>query len=127
MGVGKRKTAVARAVVREGSGNFRVNSVPIDLLKPDNMREMAIEPVQLIGEKTNSIDIEVNIKGGGISARADAIRISIANGLAEYFGDEVREIYLETDRGLLVSDTRTKEPKHPLGRGARKRRQKSYR
>ena len=127
LGVGKRKTTVARATVRKGSGEVRINGTSINALGPESLKEKAMQPVELIGEKGQSVDIDVGVKGGGTSSWGDAVRTSIANGLAEFFGDEVREIYLETDRSLLVSDMRIKEPKHPLGRGARKKRQKSYR
>ena len=60
--------------------------------------------------------------------QADAIRTAIAKGLVDYFKDEdLKKMFLEFDRSLLVNDPRRKEPKHPLGRGARKKRQKSYR
>jgi small subunit ribosomal protein S9 len=127
VGIGKRKTAIARAVVRRGSGRVNINGMPIELLRPESAAARANEPVGLMGEKASQVDIEVNVAGGGVSAQADAIRTSIANGLADYFGSEAREIFLETDRSLLVSDTRITEPKHPLGRKARKKRQKSYR
>ena len=74
------------------------------------------------------MDINVNAYGGGIMGQADAIRTAIAKGLVEYFKDEeLKKMFLEFDRSLLVNDPRRKEPKHPLGRGARKKRQKSYR
>ena len=65
--------------------------------------------------------------------QTDAIRTAIARGLvlynkgAEGLDEELKEEYLRFDRSLLVNDPRRKEPKHQLGKGARKKKQKSYR
>ncbi len=83
----------------------------------------------LIGSKKSiKIDIDVNVNGGGVMGQATATRTAIARGLVEYFEDEeLKAKYRTFDRSLLVNDPRRSEPKHPLGRGARKKRQKSYR
>jgi small subunit ribosomal protein S9 len=76
----------------------------------------------------NNINIDVSVKGGGFMSQASAARTAIAKGLVEFTGDpSLRIAFLDHDRSLLVSDSRRKEPKKPLGRGARKKRQKSYR
>ena len=60
--------------------------------------------------------------------QAEAARTAIARGIIEWFkDDELQKLFQNYDRALLVNDTRRKEPKHPMGRGARKKRQKSYR
>ena len=60
--------------------------------------------------------------------QAEASRTAIAKGLVEFFNDADLERQLKTyDRSLLISDPRRKLPKKPLGRGARKKRQKLYR
>jgi small subunit ribosomal protein S9 len=60
--------------------------------------------------------------------QAEASRTAIASGIVEWSGDEkLQKLFQSYDRALLVNDTRRKEPKHPMGRGARKKRQKSYR
>ena len=87
-----------------------------------------MEPLILAGDKVKKVDINVNVKGGGIMGQAEATRTAIARGLVEFFDDgELEELYKRYDRSLLVNDPRRKETKHPLGRGARKKRQKSYR
>ena len=59
---------------------------------------------------------------------AEASRTAKARGIIEWSGDEeLQKLFQSYDRALLVNDTRRKEPKHPMGRGARKKRQKSYR
>jgi small subunit ribosomal protein S9 len=125
---GKRKMAVARASVRGGSGVVRVNSVPVTLMTPELARLKAMEPLQLAPERAKKVDIDVSVRGGGVMGQAEAVRTAIAKGLVDYFHDEELERNFKAlDRTLLVSDARRKLPKKPLGRGARKKRQKSYR
>ncbi len=125
---GKRKTAVARATVKKGKGRVRVNSVPIEIYTPELVRLKMMEPLLLIGKKRDGVDISVNVKGGGIVGQADAVRTAIARGLVKYYNDEELErFFVQYDRSLLVNDPRRKLPKKPMGRGARKKRQKSYR
>jgi small subunit ribosomal protein S9 len=125
---GKRKTAIARATVKKGKGRVRVNSIPIEIYTPELVRLKMMEPLLLIGKKRESVDISVNVRGGGIVGQADAVRTAIARGLVKYYGDEELErFFVQYDRSLLVNVPRRKLPKKPLGRGARKKRQKSYR
>lgn len=125
---GKRKTAVARATVRSGKGRVRINRKPVEIHMPELARQKMMEPLTLAGDRVKKVDISVNVNGGGIMGQAEATRTAIARGLVEFFEDEeLKEIYRKYDRSLLVNDPRRKESKHPLGRGARKKRQKSYR
>jgi small subunit ribosomal protein S9 len=124
----KRKTAIARATIRSGVGRIRINHKPVEIYEPELARVKIREPLILAGKKANEVDIDVIVKGGGVMGQADATRTAIAKGLVQYFeDDELQQIYLRYDRSLLVSDPRRKEPKHICGRGARKKRQKSYR
>jgi len=125
---GKRKTAVARATVKKGIGRIRVNRKPVEIYTPELARLKIMEPLALAGEKIKNIDIDVNVSGGGVMGQADAVRTAIARGLVDFYEDNtLKNTFLSHDRSLLVNDSRRKEPKHPLGRGARKKRQKSYR
>ena len=125
---GKRKTAVARASVAKGEGKVRINKVPLEIYDPPLARLKMIEPIFIAGKKAEKLDIAVTVSGGGVYGQADAARTAIARAILDYTEDsELKEQYLAYDRTLLVNDTRTKEPKKPLGRGARKKRQKSYR
>jgi small subunit ribosomal protein S9 len=125
---GKRKTAIARATVKEGKGRVRVNLVPLEIHEPVLARLKMMEPLELAGSRTAKIDIDVNVQGGGIMGQASATRTAIARGLVDYFeDDDLKAKFRAFDRSLLVNDPRRKEPKHQLGRGARKKRQKSYR
>ena len=125
---GKRKTAVARASVKKGKGRVRINKKPVEIHTPLIARWKIMEPISMAEKFMDKIDIDVNVQGGGVMGQANAIRTAIARGLVEYTGDsKLRTAFLEHDRSLLVSDPRRKESKKPLGKGARKKRQKSYR
>ena len=125
---GKRKTAVARATLQKGKGLVRINKKPVELYDPEVARWKIMEALKIAESHIDSINIDVNVHGGGFMSQANAVRTAIAKGLVEFTGDPSLKIaYLDYDRSLLVSDSRRKEPKKPLGRGARKRRQKSYR
>ncbi len=126
---GKRKTAIARAYIKKGKGRVRINKVPVEIYSPELARLKIMEPLFLAGEKrVGKVDINVVIRGGGVMGQADAARTAIARGLVEYYNDEeLEQIYRSYDRTLMVNDPRRKLPKKPLGRGARKKRQKSYR
>ena len=127
---GKRKSAIARATVKAGKGRVRVNRIPIEIWSPEIARMKMMEPLYLSGKLAEKVDITVTVSGGGIMGQADAVKTAIARGLVEYYKDKnpgLREKFLRYDRSLLVSDPRRKEAKHFLGRGARKKRQKSFR
>jgi small subunit ribosomal protein S9 len=125
---GKRKTAIARASVRKGKGIVRVNKRPLEILTPELARLKIEEPLKLAGKRAERVDIDVVVRGGGVMGQADAVRTAVARGLVAYLKDEELETtFREYDRTLIVPDTRRKLPKRPLGRGARKKRQKSYR
>jgi len=126
---GKKKTAVARATVRDGSGKVRVNSRPVELVEPEMARLKMLEPFRIAGEDLRAeVDMEVQVSGGGFSGQADAVRTAIARGLVQHRNDaELRDAFMEFDRSLLVNDVRQTEPKKWGGPGARARYQKSYR
>jgi small subunit ribosomal protein S9 len=125
---GKRKTAVARATVQKGTGLIRINKIPAELFQPEVARWKILEPIKIADEYVSKLNIDVDVRGGGIMSQASAVRTAIATGILEFTGDPTLKIaFLDHDRSLLVSDSRRKEPKKPLGRGARRKRQKSYR
>ncbi len=125
---GKRKSAVARASIKKGKGRVRINKKPVEILEPEIARLKIQEPLLLAGKKAEKVDIDVDVKGGGFMGQAEAARTAIARGLVKFLkDDQLKDLYRRYDRSLLVSDARRREPKHPLGRGARKKRQKSYR
>ncbi len=125
---GKRKEAVARATVRKGAGRIRINEVPLEIVEPEIIRQKIHEPLLMVGDRWRTLDIHVDVAGGGIVGQASAARTAVARGLVEWLNDpKLAEMFKHYDRSLLVNDPRRKLPKRPGGRGARKRRQKSYR
>jgi len=125
---GKRKTAVARASVKKGNGLVRINKKPVEIYEPEIARWKIQEALNIAENHLKNIDVDVSVNGGGFMSQANAARTAIAKGLVEFTGDPSLKIaFLDHDRSLLVSDSRRKEAKKPLGRGARKKRQKSYR
>ncbi|UCH72385.1 MAG: 30S ribosomal protein S9 [Thermoplasmatales archaeon] len=125
---GKRKTAVARASVKKGTGLIRINKKPVEIYEPEIARWKIFEPIKIAEKHIDKLNIDVTVSGGGFMSQASAVRTAIAKGLVEFTGDPSLKIaFLDHDRSLLVSDSRRKEPKKPLGRGARRKRQKSYR
>lgn len=125
---GKKKTAIAKATIRDGSGKIRVNKKPLEILEPETARRKIMEALDLAGDVVKKVDINMNVQGGGFMGQADAARTAIARGLVDWTKNaSLKETYLSVDRNLLVSDHRQKEPKKYGGRGARARRQKSYR
>jgi small subunit ribosomal protein S9 len=126
---GKKKTAVARATVRDGEGRVRIDSKPVELAEPEQARLKMLEPFRVADEEVrDGVDVEVTVNGGGFSGQADAVRTAIARGLVQHLSDaELRDAFMEFDRSLLVNDDRQSEPKKWGGPGARARYQKSYR
>ena len=126
---GKKKTAVARATVRDGEGRIRINTQPVELVEPEMARLKMLEPFRIAGDDLrDGVDIDVTVNGGGFSGQADAVRTALARGLVQHLNDaELREAYMQFDRSLLVNDVRQSEPKKWGGPGARARYQKSYR
>ena len=124
---GKRKRAVARATLKPGKGSIRVNNKMIDTIRPRIARLKIQEPLILAGSLANSVDIKVNVCGGGFISQAEAVRLAIARSLVKY-DKKLEKSFLSYDRQLLVADVRRKEPKKPnTSSGARSKRQKSYR
>ncbi|MDI6642682.1 MAG: 30S ribosomal protein S9 [Candidatus Hodarchaeaceae archaeon] len=128
LATGRRKAALARAIVRDGSGRVFINRRALDAYEPELARLKISEPLQLVPELAKRVDIRVDVEGGGFMGQADAARTAIARGLVEWSEDpKVRETFKQYDWTLIKSDVRFKEPKKPCGRGARAKVQKSYR
>ena len=125
---GKRKTAVATAVVKPGTGIVRINGRRLEAIENKYIRELIAEPLLLIGKLRERINIKVRVKGGGFSGQAQAARTAIAKAIVQYFDDpKIEKLFRKYDKYLLVADPRRKEMKKYGGPGARARFQKSYR
>lgn len=124
---GKRKRAIARASLTQGSGIIRVNDIPLDCFQPKLARLKLREPLLLAGALADKVNIDVNVAGGGFMSQAEAARLSIARAMVE-FDKKLEEVFLKYDRHLLIADVRRKESSKPNCHGqARAKRQKSYR
>jgi small subunit ribosomal protein S16e len=133
---GKKKTSIAVATCTQGNGTIRINGKPLALVEPEVLRIKVLEPLLLLGkEKFADLDIRVRVNGGGQVAQIYAIRLAICRGIVAFYQKfrdeqskrEIKETLLQYDRSLLVPDLRRAEPKHIGGKGARSKKQKSYR
>lgn len=126
---GKRKTAIARAVIKPGKGRVWINGIPIEIYPIEMARLKMMEPLLLIGKDIwGQIDIRVTVHGGGVMAQADAVRTAIARAIVAYTGsDKIRQLFKEYSRPMLAGDPRQTEPEKWMRYSARRWRQKSYR
>ncbi len=124
----KKKSAVARAVIRKGNGRVLVNKTNLECIEPKYVREFIREPLELAGEIAGKADIDVNVSGSGFMSQAASARGAIAKALAKFSrSKELKKKMIDYDRMLLVDDSRKKESKKPLGKGARAKKQSSKR
>ncbi len=121
---GKRKTSVARVWLKEGKGEFIVNKRDISQYFPLETAKMIIyQPFQLTNTM-GKFDVLVNVRGGGISGQAGAIKHGISKALVQV-NEEFKPILRKA--GFLTRDARVKERKKYGQRGARARFQYSKR
>jgi small subunit ribosomal protein S9 len=121
---GKRKTAVARVWLMPGDGKITINKRQIDdYLKRETAKMVIRQPLELT-ETLGKYDIYVNVRGGGISGQAGAIKHGISKALLEVNPD-FRPLLKKA--GFLTRDSRVKERKKYGQPGARKRFQYSKR
>ena len=125
---GKRKTAVAKAVLRSGAVKITFNNYPLNLVNPETARMKLMEPLLVAGEKAKNIDIKIKAQGGGVISQAEAARIAIARGLIRWTKSaQLKRALRNQDRAMLAGDPRRAESKKFGGPSARTRKQKSYR
>jgi len=126
---GKRKTAVARAIVKPGAGRIRINRTPVEIYEPEIAREKIMEPLLQAGEDVwKQLDMDIKTSGGGYMGQAEAARMTVANALLKWTKSaHLRTVFTEYDRTMIAGDSRSKEPKKFGGPGARAKEQKSYR
>ncbi|WP_455675996.1 30S ribosomal protein S9 [Pradoshia sp.] len=116
-GTGRRKSSVARVRLIPGEGRIIINDRKIEEYIPfEALREVVKQPL-VVTETTNSYDVLVNVKGGGYTGRAGAIRHGIARALLEV--DPENRPGLKR-AGLLTRDSRMKERKKYGLKGARR-------
>ena len=121
---GKRKTTVARVWLRPGEGKIEINKRTFDDYFPrETLRMTIMQPLELTNT-TGQFDVYVNVKGGGSSGQAGAVRHGISKALLLY-NEKYRDVLKKA--GLITRDPRVKERKKYGRRGARARFQYSKR
>ena len=121
---GRRKTAVASVIIREGKGSVDVNGKAFDAYFPSEIqRKLILAPIEKSGQKA-TLDIIVRLRGGGIAAQAEAFRLGLARALVKD-NDGCRHPMKEA--GFLTRDSRKREREKYGRAGARKRFQFSKR
>lgn len=125
IGTGKRKSSIARVSIHSpGKGNIEINGIDIDKYVPrESLAKIIKQPLMTI-DKIKEYDILVNVKGGGLSGQASAIRLGISRALV--LVDPENRPALKAN-GLLTRDSRKVERKKPGQPGARKKFQFSKR
>ena len=117
---GKKRNAIANAVIQEGNGSITINRIPIQNIEPKTLRIKIFEPILILGvDKFKNLRIKVRVSGGGSVAQLYAARTAIAKGIVawnqkyvdEESKDEARRDLLNYDKNLLVADYRRLEPK----------------
>jgi small subunit ribosomal protein S9 len=121
---GKRKSSIARVIVRPGGGEFLVNDRSLDEYFPRQyLRTMVRQPLLTAGYE-GTVDVQVRVHGGGVTGQAGAVRHGVARALTEIDPDLRSEL---KRRGLLTRDARIKERRKAGLKKARKRPQFSKR
>lgn len=122
--LGKRKSAIARIWLKPGTGQVIINRKPLADYLSRLTSQMIVQQPFKVGGYDGDFDVVVNVRGGGLSGQAEAIRHGIAKAIAFYAPDKRTQL---KQAGLLTRDARRKERKLPGQPGARKRYQFSKR
>ena len=121
---GRRKTSVARVILRPGSGTYEINGRRAEEYFPSESLRIEIQQPLVVTESSGKFDVLVNTHGGGVHGQAGATKLGIARALILY-NPQLRSILRQN--GLLTRDPRAKERKKYGQKGARKRFQFSKR
>jgi small subunit ribosomal protein S9 len=122
--VGRRKEAVVRVRLVAGSGQFVLNGKSLEEYFPNKVHQQLIREPLVILDKPEAFDIRANLKGGGITGQAGALRLAIARALIEIDSDDRPAL---KKAGFLTRDPRVKERKKYGLKKARKAPQYSKR
>ncbi len=121
---GKRKTAVARVIIKPGTGSYTINGKTLDVFFPrETLQRMIRQPLETVGYEVR-MDVVARMHGGGVSAQAGALRHGISRALIVADPNLRGEL---KRRGFLTRDPRVKERKKAGLKKARKRPQFSKR
>ena len=122
--VGRRKEAVVRVRLTSGTGKFLLNGKTLEEYFPNKVHQQLIREPLVILEKPEAFDVRANLKGGGITGQAGALRLAIARALIEI---DIEDRPTLKKAGFLTRDPRVKERKKYGLKKARKAPQYSKR
>jgi small subunit ribosomal protein S9 len=123
--LGRRKAAVARVYLADGTGVITINGRPLDNYFPSELLQYVVKQPLMVTDNEGKYDIKVNLNGGGIKGQAEALRLGIARAICKIDAEAFRSAL--KSNGFLTRDQRTVERKKPGRPGARKRFQFSKR
>ena len=122
--IGRRKSAVARVYLSEGTGKIIINKVELDKYFPSAILQYVVkQPLELL-EAEGKDDIKANLDGGGFTGQSQALRLAIARALVKVNAEDKKAL---KDAGFLTRDSRVVERKKPGQPKARRRFQFSKR
>ena len=122
--IGRRKAAVARVFVNEGTGQITINKRDLEVYFPSSMLQYVVNQPLNVVNALGKYDIKVNLQGGGFNGQAEALRLAIARALVKINAEDKPAL---KSAGLLTRDARVVERKKPGQPKARKRFQFSKR
>ena len=122
--LGRRKSAVARIFVTEGSGNITINKKNLQDYFPSSILQYVVKQPLLKLDVVEKYDIKVNLDGGGFTGQSQALRLAIARALVKINPEDKKALRLE---GFVTRDAREVERKKPGQPKARRRFQFSKR
>ena len=126
---GKRKRAVAKAVLTEGAGKITINKKPYKNLQLFDKLKIA-EPLELTKKVLGKLkfDVDISVRGSGEKSQVEAARVALSRAIIEFTkSKELNDVFAAYDRNLSVADVRRKEVYKPGDSKARKKRQSSKR
>ena len=122
--LGRRKSAVARVYVTEGTGKITINKKDIDVYFPSTILQFVVKQPLALLDATEKYDIKVNLFGGGFTGQSQALRLAIARALVKINAEDKKALRAE---GFMTRDPREVERKKPGQPKARRRFQFSKR
>ncbi len=108
--IGRRKSAVARVYLSEGTGKIIINKVELDKYFPSAILQYVVkQPLELL-EAEGKYDVKANLDGGGFTGQSQALRLAIARALVKVNAEDKKTL---KDAGFLTRDSRVVERKKP--------------
>jgi ribosomal protein S9 len=126
---GKRKAAIAKLRIAQGTGKVTYNHLPYTELNLFHRLSLS-EPLKIYERELGDLkyDLSIKTRGGGKESQIQAARLAIAKALVHVTASDIlKKAYLKYDRNMLVADSRRKESNKPGDSAPRAKRQKSYR